>query len=478
MSWDQIVTASPEDHACNLPVTGTLPSALNGGNYYLNGPGRLGEFGVRLHPFDGHGLLRHISFSEGELSFRSRFVETEALRREQRAGRVCYRGIGGLPYESKFKNWRAKQQKNPSNTCVRLWQGKLICGYEGGWPHRVDPAELDTEGLESFGGTLPKGMNFLAHTRYDAATGELFGVSFKPGKHSQFCVHGYGPDGAPTLRQEWSQFGMTLIHDFLITDHYVVIIENPIIPDIPTLIRAIGGFAAIMDAIKQQERPARLLLFPRVGGEPRVVELEQSYVGFHHAAASERINDAGEPVGLTLYSCLFESYIDFGREFGYQGRSTPYADNFSPEQPPQRLSKIEVDLERDVTSVTAISEWALDFPIIHPEGDGRGCTHIYGAAASPAGSFAPFDTLCRVDVESGESVHWRSDRGYVGEPCFIPSGEGEEAGCLLSMAYRPEGTELLIFEADALAKGPIASAPLPEAFPYGFHGTFVAGEEE
>ncbi|MEE2643339.1 MAG: carotenoid oxygenase family protein [Myxococcota bacterium] len=473
MSWDQIVTASPQDHECNLPISGALPPALSGGSYYLNGPGRLGEFGIRLHPFDGHGLLRALRFSEGGVSFKSRFVETESLRRERRAERGGYRGIGGLTNESKFKNWRAKKKKNTANTCVRAWQGKLLCGYEGGWPHRVDPAELETEGLESFGGTLIKDLGFLAHTRYDATTGELFGVSLKPGKHSQFCVHGYGADGLPTLRQEWRQFGMTLIHDFLITKHYVVLIENPIIPEIPVLIRALSGLAAIMEALKQQDRPARLFLFPRAGGEPRVIEFDKSYIGFHHAAASERLNEAGEVVGLTLYSCLFEQYIDFGREFGYQGHSEPYADGFSPEQPPQRLSRIDVDLERDTARATPVSDWALDFPIIHPEGDGRGCTHVYGAAATPAGTFAPFDTLCRVDVESGESIHWRSDRGYIGEPCFIPSGADEEAGYLLAMAYRPEATELLVFEAERLDKGPVATAPLPEAFPYGFHGSFV-----
>jgi carotenoid cleavage dioxygenase-like enzyme len=269
---------------------------------------------------------------------------------------------------------------------------------------------------------------------------------------------------------------MTIIHDFLITDHFVIIIENPVIPEVPVLIRALAGLASILDALHQQDRPARLFIFPRSGGEPRIIELDQSYVGFHHASASEQVDEFGTPIGLTLHSCLFERYIDFGREFGYQGRNAPYADQFSPEQPPQLLKRIDVDLQRGETQVTTISEWAMDFPIIHPEGDGRGCSHIYGVAASPAGSFNPFDTLCRIDVERGGSLHWRSDRGYVGEPCFIPSGDDEESGYLLMMAYRPEATELMIFEADSLDKGPIASAPLPEAFPYGFHGAFVAAE--
>ena len=474
MSWDQIVTASPADHECHLAVSGSIPSALFGGAYFLNGPGKLAEHGIRLHPFDGHGLLRRLTFGPDGISFKSRFVETESFKYESKKGKVCYRGIGGLPYESKFKNWRAREHKNPANTCVRPWQGNILCGYEGGWPHRMSSEHLETEGLENFGGALPKGINFLAHTRYDAKTGELFGVSFKPGKHSQYVVHGFAPDGTSTLRQEWTQFGMTIIHDFLITDHFVIIIENPIIPKIPVLIKSFAGLASVMEALLQQDRPARLFLFPRSGGEPRIIELDQSYVGFHHAASSETLDDTGTPVSLTLYSCLFESYIDFGREFGYQGHDKPYADGFSAEQPPQLLKRIDVDLNRGVASVDTISEWALDFPMIHPEGDGRGCSHIYGVASSPVGSFNPFDTLLRVDVASSESMSWKSDLGYLGEPCFIPNGETEESGVLLVMAYQTSQTQLLIFEAESFDQGPIASAALPEPYPYGFHGTFIS----
>ena len=96
----------------------------------------------------------------------------------------------------------------------------------------------------------------------------------------------------------------------------------------------------------------------------------------------------------------------------------------------------------------------------------------YGCAASPKGSFNPFDTLLRVDVKSGETKTWRSDCGILGEGYFVPSGHDEVSGYLLSMAYRPDGTDMLILDAEELNAGPIARISLPEAFPYGFHGFF------
>jgi len=472
MSWDSIITAHPAEHDTMLPVFGNLPEQLLGGSYYLNGPGMLGEHGVRLHPFDGHGLLRKLVFTKEGVQFKNRFIQTESYKKEKKSGKVCYRGIGGLPYNNHFKNWWAGATKNPANTCILPWQGKILCSYEGGWPHLVDPESLETYGLENFSNTLVKGLNFLAHTRYDARKKELFGVSFKPGKNSTFYIHGYAEDGSSILQQEHTQFGMTIIHDFMITDHFVIIMENPVIPEIPVLVKSLFGIEPVMKALKQQDRPARLMLFPRTGGSPRVIEMDASYLAFHHGSAREVVNEKGEPESIEFFSCIFDRYIDFGREFGYQGNDKPYADQFSSDQPPQLLRKVSVNLETEQCNVETVTDWAIDFPMIHPDGDGRGATHIYGAAASPKGTFNPFDTFCRIDLNTGESEHWKSDCGYLGEGYFIPNGATEESGFIVVMAYRPDGTELLVLQAENLSAGPIARASLPETFPYGFHGYF------
>ena len=167
MSWDSIITANPPTYQVLLSSKGKLPSSLLDGTYYLIGPGMLGEHGIRLHPFDGHGLLRKFHFSKDGITFHNRYIETESYQKEIKKGKVCYRGIGGLPYNNILQNWWSGKHKNPANTSVVPWQGNLLCGYEGGWPHLVNPEDLNTLGLESFSNTLIEGVNFLAHTRYD-----------------------------------------------------------------------------------------------------------------------------------------------------------------------------------------------------------------------------------------------------------------------------------------------------------------------
>ena len=472
MSWDQIICAAPPEVDETLLLEGTIPARLVGGTYLLNGPALLHEHGIRLHPFDGHGLLRRMHFSSDKVTFKSRYIQTKAYVKEQKKGRIVYRGIGGLPYDSSVKNCLSSPFKNPANTSVYPWKGQLLCGYEGGWPHAVDSQTLDYHGLESLDGALKGMTSALAHTRYDAQRKERFFVCFEPSKHTKYRVLGFNEKGEKILHTDHKQFGMTLIHDFLITPSYVIILENPMIPDIPTLLKSFVGLNSLISAIKQHERPARLMLFPRSGGEPRVIELDRSYVAFHHAMAEENVDEAGNVESVSITSCLFDSYTDFGQEFGYRGHSQPYHDRFD-HHPAQRLTKITVNLNTEHQTNDVLSEWGIDFPTIHPLHDGLSSTHIYGAAAAPKGTFNPFDTLCRVDTKTGTTETWTADGWNVGEPYFIPDDTDETEGTILSMLYRADKTQLAIFEASEMSKGPTARLTLPAVFPYGFHGTFL-----
>ncbi len=472
MSWDQILTANPAEHDVRLKVEGELPALLSGGSYYLNGPGLLKQYSSRLHPFDGHGMVRKLAFSEDSAHFQNRFIHTTSYLKEKKARKICYRGIAGLPHQSRLKNWLCRETKNPANTTVLPWQNGLLCGYEGGLPYMLDSETLETLGQQTFGDTVEQGTKLLAHTRYDADKEELFCVSLKPGKHTSFQVFGYDSKGRNILRTDFQHFGMTIIHDFLLTPSYVVIMENPVIPDIPLLIKSMMGLNSLISSLNQQQRPARLMLFPRAGGAPRIIEMDKSCMAFHHASAVEHKNEAGEVVGLELYSCIFDQYDDFGREFGYQGNDQAFSNSYSEGQQPQKLSRVQVDLTTEKVSTEAVSDWGLDFPTIHPLNDGKNVTHIYGAAAAGRNEFGPSRTILRLSPHTGESQSWHSNDAIVGEPYFVPSGTTEEAGVVLSMLYRPGETELIVLSAEQLSAGPIARIRLPEAFPYGFHGFF------
>jgi carotenoid cleavage dioxygenase-like enzyme len=112
-AWNAAMTATPGELDLVISpaaVQGVIPEALRGGRHLQNGPGWT-QIGDRLaHPFDGHGLVRALSFSaDGGARLHSRFVRTPAYQAERAAGKVVYRGLGTNRSEWPWQNWWARR---------------------------------------------------------------------------------------------------------------------------------------------------------------------------------------------------------------------------------------------------------------------------------------------------------------------------------------------------------------------------------
>ncbi len=84
-----------ETTASELEVEGELPQDLYGA-YVRNGPNSFFEPTNLYHWFDGDGMVHAVYFRDGQVSYRSRFVRTEGIEDEMRAGRANWPGIMGL----------------------------------------------------------------------------------------------------------------------------------------------------------------------------------------------------------------------------------------------------------------------------------------------------------------------------------------------------------------------------------------------
>jgi hypothetical protein len=171
-----------------VEVEGNLPDDLVG-VLYRNGPGKMGVGGERVaHTLDGDGMILKISIpppddkddGKRKVMFRSRFVETEAMVKERQANRFLYRGTFGTG-PSAFFDKRPKNGlnsdpiepsilskvigralntdiKNPANTQVISFAGKVLALFEAGLPHAIHPETLETLGEDTLGGVLQKGL--------------------------------------------------------------------------------------------------------------------------------------------------------------------------------------------------------------------------------------------------------------------------------------------------------------------------------
>jgi carotenoid cleavage dioxygenase len=90
------------------------------------------------------------------------------------------------------------------------------------------------------------------------------------------------------------------------------------------------------------------------------------------------------------------------------------------------------------------------------------------------------NAIAHIDLQTGRRQVWEAPAGdYVSEPVFTPrdAAAPEGDGWLTAVVYRgaEDRSDLLVFEAQDVAKGPIAVAALPRRVPFGFHGNWVPG---
>lgn len=479
---NHVLCASPGELDLSLPpgaVRGAIPAALHGGTYFLNGPGRVRIGGRLVHPFDGHGYVRALRFSDapgGGVRLQARFVRTPAFVAEEEAGAVRYRGLGTQVPGGWGANRRAPDFRNVANTCVLPWAGQLLALWEGGPPYALDPRTLETRGLATFGGLLQERTAFLAHTRLCPRSGRLIGLcpELRFGR-TRFTFHEIDEGGAVVASTRAELPAPTFTHDFAVTPGFFVVLENRISVDPLRLLRWKLGGDTILSMLRASDRPSRALLVPRDGGAARLIDLQAPTYTFHHANAWE------EDGRVVLVSCVFD-HIRFGAEFGYKGPDAPLDPGVRTAAQAQRLTRITIDpgrgTGREIVTREVLGPYAVDFPRVHPARDGQRTAYLVGATTSAPGLPDPFDSVARVDLESGATALYTPAPGqvFIGEPLLVPQEDGAEL--VLVMAY--DGSQggrstLLILESDRLAQGPVAQVELPALLPYGFHGYFSPG---
>jgi carotenoid cleavage dioxygenase-like enzyme len=244
--------------AANLPVTGRIPDDLRG-VYLRNGPNpKFTPLGSYTYPLDGDGMIHGVWLEDGKARYRNRYVLTKGLAAEIRAGRALWGGIMTpavpAPALAGSDTDPGGDKVLPDINIVRHAHKFLALG-EGVAPYQVTP-DLATVGSYDFGGTLPLGI--CAHPKIDPVAGEM--IVFRYGLEAPYLYWAaIGPDGSVThpldVIAEIDRGYM--IHDFLITEDYVVLIINPATFDLGRVAHGRSPLAW------EPERGTRVAIIPR-----------------------------------------------------------------------------------------------------------------------------------------------------------------------------------------------------------------------
>jgi all-trans-8'-apo-beta-carotenal 15,15'-oxygenase len=481
--WQRGYASLKQEFTYNIDqVEGEIPTNLSG-TLFRNGPGLFDVNGQRIHhPFDGDGMISAVTFQNGRAHFRNRFVRTEGYVAEQQAGRILYRGVFGTQKPGGWlNNLFDFRLKNIANTNVIYWADRLLALWEAAEPHRLDPATLETLGLDDLDGILKPGSAFSAHPRIDLHSEQdggspcLVNFAIKPGLSSEISVYEISPIGR--LLRQYSAItpGFCFIHDFVITPHYCVFFQNPV--SFNPLPFALGMRSAGECITFQPDQLTKVILVPRSTeagrvnssrgnnhSKSRTFEIPSGFV-FHHANAFEQGSE------LVIDSICYASLPSVEPDADF--RQT----NFEALAPGQ-LWRFRLNLETGTTQQEMLEERCCEFPTIHPDHVGRPYRYVYLAAADAPTGNAPNQAILKLDLDSGQSQLWTAaPKGFVSEPVFVPKpgGTAEDDGWLLAMVFDAEcdRSYVAILDASDLERGTVARLYLKHHVPYGLHGSFT-----
>ena len=412
-----------ESTVTSLDTTGIIPDEL-AGRFVRNGPNPDDNpSGRRYHWFTGRGMVHGVRLGSGRaMWYRSRFVASPS---------------GQTP-----------------NTSVIEHAGRTLAIVESGGL----PVELDYE-LTSVNDDMKMGGAFTAHPQLDPDTGELHAICYDWATlrdHVRYVVI----DDAGVLKSETKIAlpGMTMIHNMSITQHYAVIYDLPV-----TLSFLALGTGSSFPFRWNDEYEARIGLLPRLGEDRDIIwsSVKPNYA--YHPMNAYEDSEGRVVIDVVRYDKMFE-----GDTNGPFGDSLP------------RLDRWTINPVSRTVSEEIVDERPQEFPRCHPDLNGK--PHRFGYAVAVDAKYG-FPAIYKHDVQKGVATQFSFNSGQHGaEPVFVPraSARSEDDGYLMTYVYdaNRDASDLAIFDAQDLERGPMASVHLPVRVPYGFHGNWIPDQSK
>jgi carotenoid cleavage dioxygenase-like enzyme len=423
----------------------------------------------------GDGMISALRISGGTASFDMRYVQTARHKAEVAAGKALF-GRYRNPYTDDASV--AGVDRTVANTTPVWHAGKLLMTKEDGRAYRIDPHTLETLGSYDFGGAL-KSETMTAHVRIDPVTGEMFFFGYEcdglASPRVAYCIA--DKDGA-LVREQWFDVPYcAMMHDFVITENYVLFPVYPTTADLNRL-RAGGDHW-----VHHMELESWVGVMPRYGdvSDMRWFKGPKGVFCYHMMNAHEDANG----------HIQFDQCLSSVNAFPFIQKASGL--NIPAWEAKGGLTRWTIDYAGagDEVSETVIGPPG-DFPVIPAAEMGRPYTRGWMLTMNPEMQGPPvmggpvwamFNMLMRWDLRGAppQALALPADSCF-NEPVHVPSQTPGHEGWLITIVNEQTGPDdfestAWIIAAGNVAAGAVAKIAIPNRLRPQVHGWWVSAAQ-
>ncbi len=451
-----------ECSASDLIVEGEVPEALSG-TLYRVGPNQ--RFAPRgdYHLFAGDGMVHAFHIDDGKVDYVNRWIRTAKWKLEDRERRSLVNPMNPFDCDPDYAEFVLTDKDGLANTAAVWHGGRMLVMEEGHPPYEIDPLTLESIGSWNYRGKLHTAMT--AHPKVDPDTGEMvfFAYMATGPFSSDVALHKVNREGILTESHIIPTPYSAMVHDFIVTEHYVVF---PIMPITGSLERAMAGGPPFA---WEADKGVYLGVMPRHGGTAEDVQ----WVPMDLCFAFHFMNGFDRDGVITVDACQFENAPLFPTPEGESaGKAAPYLTRWT----------IDMNADKPRGVFKQLGDHEAEFPACDPRHVGKAYRHGWftapdGQLKSPLSENENFyNMIVHYDHDTGATQHFSCGQAVTSEAIFVPRSEdaAEGEGYVLAVvtAFDTRTSSLFIFDAQHLADGPVAKVHLSHRVPAGFHGAW------
>ena len=457
-------TQSRECAPTELEVHGTLPDWLTG-RLLRSAPATF-EFEEQAmnHWFDGMAMLFKFDIKGGRVTFQNKHLQSQAYTQGKAEGKLVRSEFGTDPCRQLFGKvmsfFQSPELSDNGNVTIGKFDGKYMAISETPLMLTFDPETLETGELYQYEDKL-KGQVNPAHWLTDKQ-GNIYNYLLKFGMSSFYQIYKQSPGTHKREKiAELSASRPSYMHSFAMTEHYVILTENPYRVN-PAHLK-FGNNTIAEGYTWHPDQKSQFRIFDKQSGElVKTIETDPFFC-FHHVKAFER--DGILIVDLIAFDdphfidCLYLDNLRSNVPVNVVGTLTRFYLDFNHKKGQPVKTRVLCDTK-------------IELPQFNSDFQTEEYRYIYGCGTETEGNF--LDCIVKIDTHTGESSRWYHEDHYPSEPVFVwsPTPESEDDGVLLSVVLdvATKSTYLLVLDARDLSE--LARAEAPILLPFGFHGHF------